>query len=226
MEKAGPEPAVTSLRTSDLLFVPFGEHMIAKYSEWFADPYLRKMTSTESLNLAEATKAQALWASDPERIMFILLDRATFQTKENDVASMIGDVNLVTKRNFDAESFFPGEVANEEARAEVMLMIADPDYRGRKLGRQALLSIMRFAIDSMKVSSIEANISQDNAPSLKLFNSIGFVIEHTSDVFGEISLRFDINKESKTKIRDLTDQLDYHVETLVKHSKDLRVVEQ
>ena len=71
--------------------------------------------------------------------------------------------------------------------------------RGLGLGRESLLLMMRYGVETLGLTSITAKIGYANAPSLKLFASLGFVEESRSDFFEEVTLRLSVPAGSEAR---------------------------
>ncbi|KAF9972498.1 N-acetyltransferase 9 [Actinomortierella ambigua] len=90
---------------------------------------------------------------------------------------MVGDVNLFYNDHDDPQS------------AEIEIMIAEPSYRRKGVGLEALKMMMTFAFESLNTKRITSKISTDNASSIALFtNKLGFVQISFSEIFGEVTL--------------------------------------
>ena len=90
----------------------------------------------------------------------------------DEVAAMIGDTNLFLQ---------------EDSSAEVEIMIAEEGARGKRLGWEAILLMLRYAVEVLQLKRFEAKIKIGNLPSIKLFRKIGFIETSRSEVFGEIT---------------------------------------
>ena len=93
-----------------VVLVPYEKRHVAKYHEWMLDPWLREMTASEPLTLAEEYEMQVSWALDDAKCTFIVCAAAEAKVDgvggEGDAsgseggafsvptARMIGDVNL------------------------------------------------------------------------------------------------------------------------------------
>ncbi|KAG0257102.1 N-acetyltransferase 9 [Actinomortierella ambigua] len=94
-----------------------------------------------------------------------------------DENTMVGDVNLFYNDHDDPQS------------AEIEIMIAEPSYRRKGVGLEALKMMMTYAFESLKTKRITSKISTENASSIALFtNKLGFVQISFSEIFGEVTL--------------------------------------
>lgn len=79
-------------------------------------------------------------------------------------------------------------------QVELMVMVAEADYRRRGLARQAIRGIMRFALTDpalgsrVQATSFIAKILQSNAASIALFTSLGFRETAKVEAFQEVHL--------------------------------------
>lgn len=93
----------------------------------------------------------------------------------SEVVSMIGDTNI----------YFINP--NDRSMAEIEIMIGEEDHRGKGKGKEALLLMIRFVIDLVKIEKLIAKIKIENEVSRKLFESLGFVQQEKSDFFQEVT---------------------------------------
>lgn len=75
--------------------------------------------------------------------------------------------------------------------AECEIMIADVDDRRKGFAREALRLFLSYASSIVKPHRLIARIGKDNAPSIKLFESLGFRVVKIVEVFNQVELRFD-----------------------------------
>ncbi|KAG6889440.1 hypothetical protein C0995_001208 [Termitomyces sp. Mi166 len=133
---------------------------------------------------------------------------------------MVGDVNMFFKGLIptDSETSLKTHAQDgqelEEFEAEMEIMIAEPAFRRKGLALEALQLMLEYATgypssyfsDSSQPrlvssptqcnglgvlpSSLVARISDTNAPSIRLFELLGFRITRRVEVFQEVELRF------------------------------------
>ncbi|GFO04248.1 N-acetyltransferase 9 [Plakobranchus ocellatus] len=153
---------------------------------------LRKLTASERLSLEKECELQCDWREDPDKCTFIILDRDTYDEDTNqdvverEINAMIGDVNI----------FYISD-CHSRLEGEVEIMIAEPSARGKGFGREALCSMMRYAVENLGTKSFTSKIGLSNNPSLKLFKSLGFKEVSKSDVFEEVTM---LLEESSTDV--------------------------
>lgn len=63
--------------------------------------------------------------------------------------------------------------------AELGVMLAEPEYRGRGLAQEAMRLIIDYAFSELRLHRLYARVARDNEASLKLFRQLGFTEEGT-----------------------------------------------
>ncbi|CED83926.1 Acyl-CoA synthetase [Phaffia rhodozyma] len=160
------------------------------------------MTASEPLSLEEEYGMQESWATDEDKLTFIVLSRPSANSSEDPLplseeiekARMIGDVNMF---------FHEPEEEGSVGDAECEVMIAELDARRKGLAYEALSVFLRYATSpplSIPTSSnLMAKISTSNPSSLGLFNKLGFQVVKLSEVWQEWELSHsDSHKNSST----------------------------
>ncbi|XP_054715947.1 N-acetyltransferase 9-like protein isoform X1 [Uloborus diversus] len=178
----------TKIIGSKIVLIPYREHHVPKYHLWMQDKELLDLTASERLSLEEEYAMQKSWFEEEDKCTFIVLDKNIFDDSDDEIDSMIGDVNL----------FF--NVEEEPKTAEIEIMIADPVHRCKGKGREALLLMMRYGVDVLNVDKFIAKIKANNERSLKLFESIGFVQIGKSEIFQEIETVCNVTETWKMKL--------------------------
>ncbi|EDO35470.1 predicted protein [Nematostella vectensis] len=167
---------------NQIILVPYKEKHVPRYHEWMQSPELLEQTASERLMLQQEYDMQQSWLNDENKCTFIVLDKQKWNDNgNNEIESMAGDVNLFFNDPDDLHV------------AEIEIMIAEPSSRGRGLGKEALLIMMSYGISKLHVNRFTAKIGHDNEPSLSLFNKLGFTKISESEVFKEVTLKFDSN---------------------------------
>jgi L-amino acid N-acyltransferase YncA len=98
---------------------------------------------------------------------------------------MVGDANLFV----NALEYLPW--------AEIEVMVAEPESRGRGLGKAAVTMMMAYGATALGVTTFVAKIGMANAPSLGLFASLGFREVSRSEVFQEVTLELKAEDETQ-----------------------------
>mmetsp|Transcript_21417 Transcript_21417/g.47485 ORF Transcript_21417/g.47485 Transcript_21417/m.47485 type:complete len:203 (+) Transcript_21417:44-652(+) len=166
------------------LLVPYVAAMVPTYHGWMQDPQLLELTGSEPLSLEEEYKMQASWQLDADKLTFIVLDPTlpadTLLGDACEGGGMVGDVNV----------FFPtarpSDSAPDYTEGEVEVMIAVPEARRRGLAREALSLIMAFCVRELSTERFVAKIKEHNAPSVALFEKLGFSLLRRQAIFQEL----------------------------------------
>lgn len=163
------------------------------------DGELLEKTASEPLTLEQEFEMQNKWWLDDDKCTFILLSKKLNNDLDmvgNNIAveinAMIGDVNL----------FFNN--IDNNAEAEVEVMIAEQNMRGQGLGKEAVQTMMYYGQKILNVEKFSVKIGYSNIPSIKMFTKLGFVEISRSDVFEEVTYNFDCKSNSfKINVEDV-----------------------
>ncbi|KAF9093743.1 N-acetyltransferase 9 [Mortierella sp. AD031] len=163
------------------VLVPYLKRHVDHYNKWMQSPELLEMTASEPLTIEEEYEMQESWRVDENKCTFIILAREGPEqdiTPENALAQpMVGDVNLFFNDHDDPHS------------AEIEIMIAEPSYRRKGMGLEALRMMVTYAYQSLGTKRITAKISTENKGSIQLFlTQLGFVQIGYSQIFEEVTL--------------------------------------
>ncbi|KAF3976109.1 hypothetical protein ACB098_06G084300 [Castanea mollissima] len=184
-----------SLEGKKVIMVPYMEAHVPKYHEWMQDPALLQATASEPLTLQQEFQMQLTWTQDPNKQTFIVLDRemvvGEFIHGDPHVEAMVGDVNLYMN-NFDDPNM-----------AEIEIMIAEPKSRGKGLGKESVLLMMNFAVESLGIHIFRAKIGESNGASLTLFRKLGFKEASYSEIFKEVTLELQVTKPKHEELLHL-----------------------
>lgn len=171
------------------------EAHVPKYHEWMQHPALLQATASEPLTLQQEFQMQLTWTQDPNKQTFIVLDRemvvGEFIHGDPHVEAMVGDVNLYMN-NFDDPNM-----------AEIEIMIAEPKSRGKGLGKESVLLMMAFAVESLGIHIFRAKIGESNGASLTLFRKLGFEEASYSEIFKEVTLELQVTKPKHEELLHL-----------------------
>ena len=168
--------------SDQVILVPYEEAHVEKYHQWMTDQNLQRLTGSEPLSLTQEYDMQRTWARDHDKCTFIVIDKPLFESTGDEVASMIGDTNIYFTDHSDP------------LLGEIEIMIAHEQSRGRGLGQEIALAMMKFAKEVLGAEQLIAKIKFDNEPSLRLFKRLGFTETSRSDFFKEVSLLLDISR--------------------------------
>ena len=156
---------LTTIQGNKVLLVPYKRKFVKKYHQWMEDPFLQEMTASEPLSLEGEYEMQESWREDSKKCTFIILAVPAVTTSSSDdgtepdkeIASMIGDVNMFLNDRDDPTI------------AELEIMIAEANYRGKGCGREALALMMHYGATVLGLSKFYVKINQANVSSLGLF---------------------------------------------------------
>ena len=112
----------------------------------------------------------------------------------DEVTAMVGDTNLFI---------------NGEGEAEAEIMIAEQEARGKKMGWEAMMLMLRYGVEMLKISRFEVKIKTDNVASVKMFSKLGFEEQSRSEVFNEITSVLVVSSHVK---QFLIDQAEWRIE--------------
>lgn len=169
--------------------VPYEERHVPRYHEWMKSSELQYLTASDPLTLQEEFLMQKRWHEDENKCTFIVLDKSSFESTNDETDAMIGDTNL----------FFNDP--DEPGRAEIEIMIAEPAYRGKGKGWEATVLMLLYGIDTLGVRSYVAKIKLDNAKSIEMFEKLGFQEVERSKVFAELTLEKLVDRQWKEWLR-------------------------
>eukprot|EP00898_Chlorokybus_atmophyticus_P008926 jgi/Chlat1/9034/Chrsp94S08304 len=179
----------TCLLGDKVVLVPYRREHVPVYHAWMKDPFLQEATGSEPLSLEQEYAMQRSWAEDESKCTFIVLDCSALDTPGcgSHGGGMAGDVNL-----------YFNDVEDTQA-AEIEVMIAEPNSRGRGLGKEASMLTMAYAVAVLCVTSFRAKINYNNTPSLGLFAKLGYVEVSRSEVFRQVTLQLVIDDNCRNK---------------------------
>uniref|UniRef100_A0A0M3HUT0 N-acetyltransferase domain-containing protein n=1 Tax=Ascaris lumbricoides TaxID=6252 RepID=A0A0M3HUT0_ASCLU len=161
-----------------VILVPYEAHHVNKYHRWMEDAELRQQTASDRLTLEQEYEMQRSWREDDDKCTFIILSRALIDEGYDELSSMIGDVNLFLY----------------ETVAELEIMIAEREWRGRGIATECTRLMIRYAFEHLHVERFEVKISEDNIFSINLFRKLGFERTSYSSVFKEYTMDLDPSK--------------------------------
>ncbi|VDO23641.1 unnamed protein product [Brugia timori] len=162
----------TKLIGEKIILVSYRKCHVAKYHTWMEDEELRRLTASKRLSLEEEHEMQMKWHEDDDKCTFIILARDLIDSGADEIASMVGDVNIFINNNI----------------GELTTMIAESKWRRKGLGEEAVRIMLMFAFRVIGLQTFEVKISKDNVGSLKLFQKIGFVVTSECSKFNEYTL--------------------------------------
>ncbi|KAK5575140.1 hypothetical protein RB653_010396 [Dictyostelium firmibasis] len=183
-----------------VILVPYKKKHVEKYWKWMQSEEIREQTASEELTIEEEYENQESWYMDEHKITFIILDKDLLlenerdengYSNENDIKSMIGDVNI-----------FFNEYEDIEGTGELEVMIAEPTSRRKGLAREAISILMGYGVEKLSTKKYIVKIGESNQPSIQMFNSMNFKQIGDVNVFKEILLEFE-NGDNNTNLLNL-----------------------
>ncbi|XP_028675166.1 N-acetyltransferase 9 [Erpetoichthys calabaricus] len=179
----------TLLEGKCVVLVPYEREHVPRYHQWMTSPELQKLTASQPLTLEQEYEMQRRWREDDDKCTFIILDKKRWAdpcVPEEDC--MVGDVNLFLT---DSE---------DPSLGEIEVMIAEPDNRGRGIGKEVARMMMCYGITSLGIHKFEAKIGKENQVSLALFQKFHFQEVSYSEVFQETTLQLRIDEEQEKRL--------------------------
>ncbi len=70
-----------------------------------------------------------------------------------------------------------GQFYDRNGYMNLARLVVAPDHRGRRLGTELVTRLMREAADRLSLDEFSLFVYRDNAPALKLYQSLGFEIQ-------------------------------------------------
>ena len=155
-----------------VFLMPYLREHVETYHQWMQDEDLLRETGSERLTLDEEMENQVSWRDDESKCTFILGAKEILDAN-NPIGSMIGDINAF---------FLPDD------ELELSVMIAVREFRRKGLAIEAINLFMSYLSTIRHVSTWIAKINEDNVPSIRLFERIGFVQTGYSSIFEQVTL--------------------------------------
>ncbi|XP_075146185.1 microtubule-associated Nat9 [Haematobia irritans] len=160
-----------------VILVPYEAKHVPKYHKWMQSQELQELTASEPLTIEEEYAMQRSWREDEDKCTFLILCRKTYEQTSDEVLSLVGDTNLFLSLD---------EETNEKV-AEAEIMIAESNARGKGYGWEAMILLMKYGQEHLKIKKYEAKIGMDNEKSLKMFEKMHFREVRRVEVFKEIT---------------------------------------
>ncbi|XP_062859610.1 N-acetyltransferase 9 [Trichomycterus rosablanca] len=184
----------TLLEGKQVVLVPYNHDHVPRYHQWMSSEELQKLTASEPLTLEQEYDMQRSWREDEDKCTFIILDKQRWADPSfSEEECMVGDVNLFLTDPSDL------------SLAELEIMIAEPGYRGKGLGKEAIRMMMCYGINKLKIKKFEVKISLENRISIAMFKKFHFTELSVSEVFGEVTLGLTVNQDSLEDLLHDTD---------------------
>ncbi|KAF7204075.1 alpha/beta-tubulin-N-acetyltransferase 9 [Nothobranchius furzeri] len=181
----------TLLEGHKVVLVPYNEEHVPRYHEWMKSPELQQLTASEPLSLDQEYDMQKSWKEDDDKCTFIILDKQRWADPSVDEEQcMLGDVNIFLTDPTDL------------SLAELEVMIAEPSYRGKGIGKEVTLMMMHYGITKLGVKRFEAKIGLDNQVSIAMFKKLHFQQVSVCNVFKEVTLELTVDESIQKQLQD------------------------
>ena len=141
--------------------------------------YLRPLTEVD------ATARYAAWLNDPD-VNRYLETRHGQQTVES-CKRFIDDCNrdscshlfgvFLLENDAHVGNAKIGSVNPYHQRGQVSLFIGEKSQWGKGLGREVVTALTRYGFEVLKLQRLEAGCYSQNKQSLRLFQSVGYIVE-------------------------------------------------
>uniref|UniRef100_A0A8C7XAT8 Alpha/beta-tubulin-N-acetyltransferase 9 n=1 Tax=Oryzias sinensis TaxID=183150 RepID=A0A8C7XAT8_9TELE len=183
----------TMLEGQRVLLVPYNAEHVPRYHEWMKSPELQQLTASEPLTLEQEYDMQRSWREDDDKCTFIILDTQKWADPSVDEETcMLGDVNI-----FLTDSTDP-------SLAELEVMIAEESYRGKGIGKEVTLMMMRYGVKKLGIKRFQAKIGLDNHTSIAMFKKLHFQEVSVCQVFKEVTLELTVDESvQKTLLEEV-----------------------
>ncbi|XP_028264393.1 alpha/beta-tubulin-N-acetyltransferase 9 [Parambassis ranga] len=181
----------TLLQGHQVLLVPYNENHVPRYHEWMKSPELQQLTASEPLTLEQEYDMQRSWREDSDKCTFIIMDKQRWADPSLDEEQcMLGDVNI-----------FLTDPA-EPSLAELEVMIAEPSYRGRGIGKEVTSMMMSYGVAKLGIKTFEVKIGLNNEVSIGMFKKLHFKEVYVCQVFKEVTLDLKVDESLQKKLLD------------------------
>ncbi|XP_029384202.1 alpha/beta-tubulin-N-acetyltransferase 9 [Echeneis naucrates] len=191
----------TLLEGHAAVLVPYKAEHVPRYHEWMKSAELQQLTASEPLTLDQEYDMQKSWREDNDKCTFIILDKQRWADPGvEEEQCMVGDVNIFLTDPTDA------------SLAELEIMIAEPSYRGRGIGKEVMRMMMCYAVTKLGVKKFQAKIGLDNEVSIGMFKKLHFQEASVCKVFKEVTLKMMVDESVRTRLQSdaaFMKELDY-----------------
>lgn len=172
-----------------MLLVPYNANHVPRYHQWMEDPELQQLTASEPLTLDQEYDMQSSWREDDDKCTFIILDKQRWADPTvQEEQCMVGDVNIFLTDPSDP------------SLAELEVMIAEPSYRGKGLGKEVTWMMICYGVTKLGIQKFEAKIGMDNKVSIAMFKKFHFHELSVSEVFKEVTLGMTVDIAMRTRL--------------------------
>lgn len=181
----------TLLEGHGVVLVPYNVNHVPRYHEWMKSPELQQLTASEPLTLDQEYDMQKSWREDDDKCTFIILDKQRWADPSvEEEQCMVGDVNIFLTDPTDP------------SLAELEIMIAEPSYRGKGIGKEVTCMMMCYGVTKLGVRKFQAKIGLENQVSITMFKKLHFQEVSQCPVFKEVTLELTVDESVRTKLLD------------------------
>lgn len=181
----------TLLEGHKVVLVPYNTEHVPRYHEWMKSPELQQLTASEPLTLEQEYDMQRSWREDNDKCTFIILDKQRWaDSSVKEEQCMMGDVNIFLTDPSDP------------SLAELEIMIAEPSYRGKGIGKEVTCMMMCYGVTKLGIKKFQAKIGLDNEVSIAMFKKLHFHEESVCQVFKEVTLEMTVDESVRTRLLD------------------------
>ncbi|EEB13304.1 conserved hypothetical protein [Pediculus humanus corporis] len=191
----------TVIKGNSVLLVPYEMYHVPKYHNWMKSTELQDLTASEPLTLEEEYEMQKKWRIDSDikyLCTFIILNKTVYEESKDEIKAMIGDTNIFLSND------------NDDVIGEIEIMIAEKSFRGKGLGKEALLLMLRYGIQNLGIKRYDAKIGMNNDISVSMFLKSGFTKVCENKIFKEFTLSKPV---TQSWIEWLECQTKFYIET-------------
>uniref|UniRef100_A0A7S1B5Y4 N-acetyltransferase domain-containing protein n=1 Tax=Corethron hystrix TaxID=216773 RepID=A0A7S1B5Y4_9STRA len=151
------------------------------------DPSLLEATASEPLSLEDEYSMQKSWRDDAFKCTFLIRARKNDGYDCNGrYGDLVGDVNLFLNATLP-EEYLSGN-KQDNATAEVSVMVAVPSARRRGVACEAVQIFLDWAANHLSIETFVVRIGKSNTASLALFEEkLGFRRVCECRVFKEVT---------------------------------------
>lgn len=183
----------TLLEGHTVVLVPYNASHVPRYHEWMKSPELQQLTASEPLTLEQEYDMQKSWREDDDKCTFIILDKQQWaDPSSKEEQCMVGDVNIFLTDPSDP------------SLAELEIMIAEPSYRGKGIGKEVTNMMMHYGVNKLRIKKFEAKIGLNNEVSIAMFKKMHFQEVSVCQVFREVTLLLTVDESVRTRLQDDT----------------------
>lgn len=181
----------TLLEGHKVVLVPYNAEHVPRYHEWMKSPELQQLTASEPLTIEQEYDMQRSWREDNDKCTFIILDKHRWaDSSVEEEQCMVGDVNIFLTD------------PTEPSMAELEIMIAEPSYRGRGIGKEVTCMMMYYGVTKLGIKKFQAKIGLDNQISITMFKKLHFQEVSVCKVFKEVTLEMTVDELARKRLLD------------------------